>query len=276
MNSPKQVLSDDATVRHYKSGDEAKIVNLLNLCYGQWGEATKWQGVFCRYPTFNKDDVFILEKNGEIIAHRSSRFRNLITPHSHSIFTAQFADTAVHPQHRGSGIYTRLHELTLDAVRARGACLIFTTNLRGSTSYDHNKKTGFIELRQAPAYIKIINPEKVLRSGLSDFIHKNQKIRGSLQDLRNNLFFRIGKTEFPVGELLGESAQQPETSGDRVTIVLDESSAFLMTRFRTSGRLQRTASLVLLLARGKIKIKFSSFTAFGKFLRKGVAVLASL
>jgi GNAT superfamily N-acetyltransferase len=276
MSSPEQVLSDNVVVRHYRNGDESKIVDLLNLCYGQWGEATKWQGVFCRYPTFNKDDVFILEKNGGIIAHRSSRFRNLITPDSQSIFTAQFADTAVHPQHRGSGIYTRLHELTLDAVRARGACLIFTTNLRGSTSYNHNKKTGFIELRQAPAYIKIINPQKVLRSGLSDFIHKNQKIRGSLQDLRNSLFFRIGKTEFPVGELLGETAQQPETGGDRVTIVLDESSAFLVTRFRTSGRLQRIASLVSLLLRGKIRVKSSSFRAFVKFLRKGAAVIASL
>jgi len=276
MSSPKQVLSDNIIVRHYKNGDEAKIVDLLNLCYGEWGEVAKWQGLFPRYPTFNKNDVFILESNGEIIGHRSSRFRHLITPDNRSIFTAQFADTAVHPKYRRFGLYTRLHGLTLHAVRAKGACLIFTTNLRGSTTYKHNKKTGFIELGWAPAYAKIINPGKFLRSGLSDFINKNQKIRDSLQDLRNNLFFSIGKTEFSAVELLGEPAQQPKTSGSRVSIIFDESPLFLMTKFRTSSRLQRIASLVLLLLCGRIRIKFSSFKALAKFIRKGVRVLASL
>lgn len=276
MSSPKQVLSDNIIVRHYKNGDEAKIVDLLNLCYGEWGEVAKWQGLFPRYPTFNKNDVFILESNGEIIGHRSSRFRHLITPDNRSIFTAQFADTAVHPKYRRFGLYTRLHGLTLHAVRAKGACLIFTTNLRGSTTYNHNKKTGFIELGRAPAYAKIINPDKVLRSALSDFINKNQKIRDSLQILRNDLFFSIGKTEFSAVELLGETAQQVKTSGDRVTIIFARSLPFFVTKFRISGRLQKIASLVWLLLRGKIRIKFSSFKALAKFIRKGVRVLASL
>jgi len=264
------------TIRSYKSGDEAEIVDLLNLCYGGWGDLRKWQALYAKYPTFTKDDVFIIENEGEVIGHGGLRFRDIELSQGHRISTVSLGDAAVHPQCRGLGLYASLHQARLQAAESRGASLVLSWNLKGSTTYNRNKKTGFIELRQAPAYMKVINPGKVLESGLSDFIHKNQKLRSVLQDLGNDLYFAVGAAEFSVAELLGKIKQQPKVTREGVKLILAESSLPLLTNFRTMSKVQRIRGLTLLLLRRRVKIRFGSPVAFLKVARKGVAILGSL
>ncbi|GAH04215.1 unnamed protein product, partial [marine sediment metagenome] len=114
MSSAKsQVLEHNIAIRPYQIGEEAQIVDFLNLCYGQWGTLAKWEGLYPQYPTFDKDSVFIIEENGEIVGHRGLHFRNLVVRHRDNIPTATLGDTAIHPLYRSLGLYARLHEVTL-------------------------------------------------------------------------------------------------------------------------------------------------------------------
>ena len=131
-------------------------------------------------------------------------------------------------------------------------------------------------MRQASAYVRIMNPGKVLRSGLSDFIHKNQKLRSILHDLENDLYFSIGEAEFPVAEIHGETGQQPKASGKGVKLVFAESSLPLLTNFRTMSKLQRIRGLTLLLLCRRVKIRFGSPVVSLKVARKVVAILGCL
>jgi len=276
MSSKTKLSAENITVGHYRNGDEAKIVEFLNLCFGQWGTVSKWQKSYAQYPTFDGDNVILLEKNGEIIAHNGLHFRDLVIGENHKILTAARGDGAVHPKYRGLRIHYKLVEITLQSMRAKGACLGFGWMLKGSTGYNNSKKMGFVEIRQPAAYMKVINPGKVFKSGLSDFVHKNQKMKNALQNLTGDLYFSTAETEFSIGELLGETGEQPRADGDRIRVIFDESCLSLITKFRTSSRLQRINSLVLLLLLRKIKIQFGSFSAFAKFIRRGVKVLVLL
>ena len=274
--SDTQLLSGVMTTRSYESGDEAKIVDLLNLCYGEWGDLDRWQALYANYPDFRKDDVFVIENEGEIIGHGGLHFRDVELGQGRRVPTASLCDAAVDPRYQGLGLYASLHQARLQAAESRRASLVLSWNLKGSTTYNRNGKTGFIELGQTPAYMKITNPGKVLKSGLSDFMHKNQRLRSVLQDLGNDLYFSVGAAEFSVAELIGETGQHPKARGQGVRLVFSENSLSLLINFRTMGKLQRIRGFTLLLLCRRLKIRFGSPITFLKVARKGVAILGSL
>jgi predicted N-acetyltransferase YhbS len=274
--SEAQALPTEMTTRSYEPGDEFKIIDLLNLCYGAWGDLDRWRALYANYPNFTKDDVFIVDNQGEVIGHRGLHFRQVEIGQRHRVPTVSLGDTAVHPQSRGLGLYASLHQVTLQEAESRGASLAFTWNLKGSTTYDHNRKTGFVELRQTSAYVRIVNPGKVLRSGLSDFIHKNQKLRGALQDLGNELYFSLAEAEFSVADLVGDTGQQPKASGKAVKLVFAESSLSFLANFRTMSKLQRVRELTLLLLCRRVKIRFGSPVVSLRVARKMVGILGYL
>lgn len=269
-------MAENITVRHYKDGDEAKIVDFLNLCCGEWGTVRKWQGLYSQYPTFDKDNVFIVESDDEVIGHRGLHFRDLMLRGNKKVSTALLGDTAVHPNYRGSGIYDKLHGITLRAAAAKGGCLAFTWNLKGSSTYNHNKKTGFVEIKQALAYMKITNPEKIFRGGLFDLIYKNQKLKKTLQNLNSELYFCLGKSEFSIAELLGVTNQKPKGNRETIKLIFDESSLSALASFRNRGKLWRIRCLALLALRRKMKVKFGSVKAFVNLTWKWRSILGSV
>ncbi len=276
MSRNRAQLPTNIVTRAYKPGGEAKVVNFLNLCYGAWGDMHKWQKLYAEYPTFDKSNVFIMEGNGEIIGHRGLHFRNIVVQQNRKVSTVSLCDTAIHSLYRGRGLYASLHQITLQAAKLQGASLAFAWNLKGSTTYNHNKKTGFAEIRRAPIYIKVIKPEKLLRSGLFNFIHGNEKLRKALQDLGSDLHFRIGKSEFSAGELIDKANEEPLKIQERIEIIFGESSLTSLANFRSLGKFQRIETLVLLLLFRKVKLRVSSFGVFLKLLGKGVRLLVSL
>jgi len=277
MNGNKrQEQSKNMVIRSYKPGDEVQLVKFLNLCFGKWGTIRKWHALYLRYPTFRNDDVFITEKNGEIIGHESLHFRDLAIYRDCKLLTVSLHDAAVHPHCRGRGIHNKLMEIMLQAAKLKGAGLVFCWYLRGTGLHAHSKKIGFIEIKQLPAYMKVLRPEKVLRSGLLDFLHKNQKLMNELQDVDYNLCFRFGKSQFSIAELLSKADKKPVKSHKKVAIIFDESSVSLLAKFRNMDKRQRLQQLILLVLLRKAKVKFSSFRAFLALARKAVAIIGTI
>ena len=276
MNKEKeQSLARDVIVRHYERGDEAKILAFLNLCYGEWGTTQKWSTRYTDYPTFNKDDIVLMEVNKEIVGHGSLHLRDIII-RGHELHTASLTDAAIHLRYRGRGLYARLVDIRLKAARSKGACLAFTWHLKGSNAYKHNKRIGFIEVKQFPVYMKVIRPEKVIKSGLFDLLHKNQRLKDALQGLETDICFRLGKFKFSVAELLSTVYKKPKKDQSKVEIILDESSLFVMANFRNMSKLKRITNLIMLILLKKAKIRFSSFKALLNLVRKGVTILGSI
>lgn len=277
MSSAKsQVLEHNIAIRPYQIGEEAQIVDFLNLCYGQWGTVSKWQRLYPQYPTFDKDSVFIIEENGEIVGHGGLHFRNLVVRHNYNVPTATLGDAAVHPLYRKFGLYARLQEVRLQAAKSEGACLALMWNLKGATTYRHNRKTGFVEIQQAPAFMKIMKPEKVLKAGLFDLIHKNERLREALQRWGNDLGFRLGESEFSLRELLDEASQKPASRRRKVEIVFADHSLPSLVSFRNRSKLQRLKILALLVLLRKVRIKIDSYRVLPKLLSEGVRILGAL
>lgn len=262
------------SLSHYRPGDEKKIVDFLNLCFGYsgWGDMQKWYWNYTSYPAFEEKNVFTMRKEDEIVGHRGLRFRNLAIKGC-NIPTALLGDTAVDPRYRCLGIYRWLHKLTLETARSRGACLAFTWNRKGSTTYRNNKKTHFIELKQSPTYFRIINPEKLFKVGVSNFIRENKEVKNVLLGLKTNLYLGLGRFEFPIAELLDQGGEQLLTKGRKMLVVFHEMSLPLLVNLKNGGKFRKIKCLFLLFFGQKVKIRFSSPIALLQGISTGLRLL---
>jgi len=268
-------LIKDVIIKSYTPGDESQILDFLNLCYGEWGTIQKWRSRYIDYPTFDEDNILLIKVNNRIIGHGSIHFRNLIV-RNHKINTASLTDAAVHPRYRGRGLYAELVGIRLKIAKSKGASLSFTWHLKGSNAYNHNKRIGFIEIKQSPIYMKVIRPEKVIRSGLFDLLHKNQKLKEALQGLGSDIYFRLGKYEFSILDLLSEDKEKLRKNQSKIEIVLDENSLYVIANFRNMTKLKRIMSLIMLMFLRRAEIKFSSFKGLLNLVHKGVAIIDSI
>ena len=277
MTTSKEHLSVESTVvRSFKRGDEARIVNLLNLCFGSWGTVQQWRKAYLQYPNFERDDVFIIEKKDKIIGYEGLQFRDLVLQPDCKIRTISLRDAAIHPRYRRRGLHAELLETMLQTAKSRGAGLVFSWYLRGTSLHTHSKDIGFIEVKQPPAYMKVIRPEKVLRSGLLDLLHKSQSLSKKLQDLDDHLSFRFGKSEFSVTKLLGKDDDKSAKDQRKVEIIFGEDSLVMLAKFRNMNKRQRLKCLISLFLLRRVKIRFSSFKALLNLTRKGLAVIGSI
>lgn len=280
MAHKKQLSVENTIVRSFKRGDEALIVDLLNLCFGKWGTLEKWRTSYLQYPNFENDHVVILERNNNIIGHGGLHFRGLMIPQGHEVSTVSLNDAAINPRYRGLGLYTELVDARLQTANSKGACLAFTWHLKGSNAYKHNKKIGFVEIKQTPAYIKIIKPEKMLKAGVIDFIHKNERLRTVLHDLGTDLHFQIGNAKFSVNEIIHHNTKrrdgEPKKKRRRIDITVDESALPFLANFRSMSKLERFQSLVSLLLLGRVKLRFNSFWALLKLGSRGLTVVGTI
>jgi ribosomal protein S18 acetylase RimI-like enzyme len=256
-------------------GDEAQIVNLLNTCFGDWGTLEKWAALYLQYPTFEEENVFVIEKKRKIIGHEALHFRDLIANGKRSVSTVSLSDAVVHPDFRGQGLHNQLLDVMLNAATSKGAGLVFSWYLRDSGLHKHSKKLGFVEVWQASAYMKIMRPEKLLRSGLRDFLHKSPDLRDALDDLSDSLYFRFGASAFSMAELLGKADQQSVDDREKTEIIFKESSFPTLVKLRNMSRRRRFWSLVYLLLLRRARIRFGSFKAFVSLARKGFSIAAS-
>jgi hypothetical protein len=124
--------------------------------------------------------------------------------------------------------------------------------------------------------MKIINPEKVLKAGLFDILHKNQRLKWALQDLEVDLCFRVSGAKLSIAELLGEADESLKKDRRKIEIVLDDDSLLTMVNFRNMCKLEKIGKLVLLILLRRIRIKFDSLKGLLNLARKGVDFLGSI
>jgi N-acetylglutamate synthase-like GNAT family acetyltransferase len=268
-----KLLAPGISVRTYNHGDEAQIVSLLNTCFGNWGPVEKWNAEYLQYPSFDEKDVFVIEKEGKIIGHEALHFRDLVVDKESVVSTVSLSDAAVHPDFRGQGLHNKLLDIMLQEAKLRSACLVFSWYLRGSGLHKHSEEMGFVEIEQPPAYMKIIRPEKLLRSGLLDFLHKSPGAKEKIGELSNDIYLSLDKATFSLAGLIGKCSPQVVQPKRKIEIVFYRDSINSLVKFRNMTKRQRLFRLILLLMLRRVRIKFGSFTAFMNFARKGLYII---
>jgi len=258
-----------------ETGREDKLVDFLNLCYPDgWGSKEYWEWLYPLCPSFKRANIFIMESHHRIIGHRGLHPRELVI-RGRRVPVAFLGDTAIHPDYQNRGLYRRLHRAILEAAKLEGACLALTLNSRGSTTHSHNKKTGFIEVRRAPAYIKVINYARVFKGEVSGFLATRRVLRSQLQSLKVRLYLQSGQAEFSLDELLGGGDSGITTGNKRgvARVILTEDSLPWLASLAVGGRWQRVKHLLYLLFTGKISLRFSSPAALAGVISAGMKVL---
>lgn len=271
MNKKQKNVSE-LLIRSYKPGDENEIVDFLNLSYGGWGGIQQWNWRYADHPTFEKDNIFIVEADGNIVGHRGLFFRD-ITSSTGKVCTASLGDTAVHPDYRGYGIYKMIHNATTQAAKSKNACIIFAWNARGSVTYKHNKKTDFIEIKQ-PLYIKIINHEKIIQTQFKSRIKKNEKLMELVGDSKEHLYIGVGNSVFSIAEILDDRNQKLNKSKERVEIFFGKDVFSLLIKLKNAGKIGKSFYLLWLILSRKLKVKFTSLRTLFKFIWRGVKIFA--
>jgi len=266
-----KIQRETTVVKKYVQGYEAKIVELLNLCFGQWGDLERWQYKYPQYPTFDNKDVVIVEHEGEIVGHSGIHVRDLIITNECKVLAALLGDAVVHRDYSGKGIYSKMIKLRLESAKSRGVSLAFTWVLRDSIAYKACKKRGFIEVRQPLLYMKMLRPEKILINRLS-LLCRSHKLMNAFHQFKMDIYFSLGNEEVHLNELLNETVKKEGF----IRIILSEKALPSMIHFQRISRLRRTTTLLFLLLSRRVKVKSSSMSTFLKFILNGIKVLKGL
>ena len=153
---------EPVTTRAYRDGDEAEVLRLLSTSLGP-GPAGRRAPEFFRWKhlenPFGPSFLLLSESAGRIVGLRAFMRWRFRVGHR-SVRAVRAVDTATHPDHRGTGIFSRLTDQALQEVRG-GAELVFNTpNDRSLPGY---LKLGWRTVGRIPVAIRIRRPLPVLR-----------------------------------------------------------------------------------------------------------------
>ncbi|MCR6691291.1 MAG: GNAT family N-acetyltransferase [archaeon YNP-LCB-003-016] len=268
-------MEKEILIRNYNHGEEEEIVNFLNLCYGKWGDINKWKYRYLSYPTFDKDNISILEYEGKIIGHGGIHFREMILPNG-AILVGLLGDGAIHPNFRGMKLHSRILRHRFEIACLKSAPLVFGWTLKGSDAYKSDVRAGFVEIKQLPAYIKIIRPEKVLKASLKDFLAKNQRVRKVFQETDFDMIFQFKEHTFSIQSIIATPKTLTFSEKDYVKIIYNEKAIKHLVNFRNMSKVKRILSLIYLLIFMKIRVKIGSIRMFFKTVLKGWTLVKTL
>lgn len=106
-------MSAEFTIRSYNAGDEQEIVQLLELVFEGWPRINidstsleHWRWKYLDNP-LRMSSIVVGESGGSIIGCDHSGYRSVKLRERTFIF-AQGMDSAVHPEFRRRGVYTKL------------------------------------------------------------------------------------------------------------------------------------------------------------------------
>ena len=153
---------EPVTTRVYRDRDEAEILELLSMSLGP-GPVGRRAPEFFRWKhldnPFGPSFLLLAESAGRIVGLRAfMRWRFRVG--DRSVRAVRAVDTATHPDHRGTGIFSRLTEQALHEVRG-GAELVFNTP--NDQSLPGYLKLGWRTVGRIPVAIRIRRPIPFLR-----------------------------------------------------------------------------------------------------------------
>ncbi len=268
----KKVDSSEIIIRSYKEGDEEQTLDFLNFCYGNWGSMQKWKYLYTEQPLFTNSDIVIMEMAGRVIGHGGMHFRNFALGDK-TLLAVLLGDGAIHPDYRGMRLHSKLLRERFQRAKNKNACLCFGWTLKNSDAYKSDIRQGFVEVKQFPTYLRILDYGNILKAGLSDILVKNGRLRAALLSFECPIYFKTHSKKFSISELFdGVSGSQQ----DKIEIFFDENAIKRIYNFRSIGKTKKMYILMYLLVLRKIKISYSSFKAFIIFIKQAKAIISSL
>jgi len=182
---------------------------------------------------------------------------------------SQFTSTAVHPDARGRGLYTRIHQRSIEISDERKASLMFSTTSTAGITRVHNLRTGFVELPRT-RYVRILRPERVLQHQLRLLAQSSPGFRRFLQSMASRLRFKIDDVAFSAAEVLG-IASSP--SWQRITLRLSPTGLSPLVSSRRRGILGLGTTLLILMATLRLTLWARPPWLLGMLLWEGVKLL---
>jgi hypothetical protein len=216
--------------------------------------------------------VVIVEHDGEIVGHSGIHVRDLVFKNRCKVSVALTGDTAVHPDHRGKGIYSQMVKRRLDSVKSRKVSLAFSWVLKGSITYKASIKSGSIEVKQPFLYMKMLRPEKILVNRLKDLFNKNEKFRKTFFQFGIDVSFILGDKKLHLEDLI----DNPVEKKGAMQIILSEEALPSILHFRRPSRLRRATTLLYLVLSRKVKVRLSSLSTFLKLIINGISIMKVL
>lgn len=154
------------TTRPYIPTDEANVLALLRQVLGT-GRAFDRTTDFWRWKHFESpfgSSLLTIAVNSEVLGLRAF-MRWQFRSGSAILSAVRAVDTATHPAHRRSGIFSTLTNLTVDRARAEGVDLIFNTP--NHVSLAGYLKMGWTFVGRPRLLVKVLHPLRVTRALLA-------------------------------------------------------------------------------------------------------------
>ncbi len=150
-------------VRTLHRGEEEKHFDMLNLCFGKWGDAEKWKKMYAQHGFDVTKNVIVVEENRKWAGGGTCWFRDAFLKNDKKAKVYLAGDLYVHPEHRGKGIYSTAMQSLNRIARKRGAALGIAFPSIFAIPSAALPKYGFVEVFRPSTWVCVLNPEKFLR-----------------------------------------------------------------------------------------------------------------
>ena len=143
------------TFRRYESGDEAGFLDLFELVWGERRSEEWFRWRFEANPYLDHVPMFVVEADDTIVGTRPYLAFQMAVGEGTALGLLT-ADTMVHPDHRGRGLFTMMTEQSLDYYADREPAFVF--NQPNARSRPGFRNLGFQELDAMRTYFRVQRP----------------------------------------------------------------------------------------------------------------------
>jgi hypothetical protein len=150
--------ADPYTIRRYRPGDRADVVDLYEQVFGGPGEAWfSWK--YENNPYVDHVPMTVGTYEGTVVATKPCLALQLRAGES-TVLALQPADVMVHPDHRRNGLYSRTTELIKEVYADREPALFF--NFPNAATLSGSLKHGWEIVTEVPTYYRVHRPATML------------------------------------------------------------------------------------------------------------------
>lgn len=152
---------DPYVIRRYETADREGVLELDETVWNRNRSPEWFAWKYEQNPYVSDLPIYVAERDGEIVGARPLLvFKLRIGDSTH--FALQPADTMVHPDHRGKGLFTRMTKQAIETYADREPTLLFNfPNRQAQPGYE---KLGWREAGTRTTYYRIQDPEPMVSS----------------------------------------------------------------------------------------------------------------
>ena len=157
-------------VRNLRSGEEKKHLEMLNLCYGFWGNEEKYKRLYFQEGFEATNNALIVEEAGKWIGGGTVWFLEAFLKEERKVKVCISGDAYVHPKYRGQGVYSTCVRARDRLAQEKGASLGISFTSIYNTPFFGLQKHGFINVFHPATKILVLHPQRYF-----DFLIKQLK-----------------------------------------------------------------------------------------------------